>query len=1484
LRAFDAGDADFFLDLLPGPRDRDGLPESLRFWKRRIEETESFAVGVLYGPSGCGKSSLLKAGLLPRLAGHVWAVYVEATPEGTEARLLKGLRRRCPELPPNLGLVESLMHLRRNPASRGSRAAGPAPRVLLVLDQFEQWLHAERAEGDTTLLEALRQCDGQHVQCLFLVRDDFWMAATRFLRDLEIRLLEGENAAAVDLFDLRHARKVLAAFGRAFGALPEGDLTAEQEQFLDRAVTALAQDDKVISVRLTLFAEMVKGKPWTPATLKAAGGAEGVGVTFLEETFSAATAPPAHRLHQQAAQAVLKALLPKRGTGLRGTMRPRSELLAASGHTRRPDDFADLLRILDTELRLVTPCDPLAAGDAPANLEPAGEPPGATAQYYQLTHDYLVPSLSKWLTRKQRQTLRGRAELRLEERAALWAARPENRQLPAAWEWLNIYLFTRRRDWTAAQAQMMRRAARHRAVSAIVSLSAALVVVVWGAWELHGRLKAAALVRLLLEADTTLVPPIVTDLSEYRRWADADLRTRAAAAEPGSRQRLHLALALFPVDPSQAELLIAPLRTATAEELGVLREALQRYSGKLVAAELWALLEKAQTPASERFRAACALAALEPDSPRWAGVGTDVVNHLVRENPLSGGKWTESLRLVGATLVQPLVDVFRDAKRPESERDEATKLLADYAANQPELLVRLLLEAEPQRYAMLWPALQARHELALDLLSKELKRSLTPADYWKDTPPAPNWRPVSSAMAEQVEKADGLVAERFALCQTLPLDQLDALVIALEQHGYRPINVRPYAAGPIVRVAIVWTRDGKEYQLAHDLSKDEVERRNAKERDRGLLPLDVASYVTGPAGKPALVHAVLWARPDADTVDAKLYVGAPESAHNPAWTQGCIWWQWNKVDGFMPRTVMSVAVDGQPRYCGVWTKPAKRREDPSGWDEEEATYEDTLSLNHLALDVRLGWAPRRMVATRCKSLLRLLTTEPTSGLAGFPWAALGQGREHPEAGCVYSWVYQAHSVKFISAEVHGLDLTRHLARCRELTQQGYRPVSVSVVEGQAVAAASVWHRPVVPEEDKEVLAKRQAQAAVTLLQLGHGEHVWPLLEAEGKPDLRLRTWIIHKLSPLGSSPRALVQRLDTERTDAGNAAICRALVLALGEFSATQLPAEEREALAPRLLQIYRDHTDPGLHSAVEWLLRRWRRDKDLARLDQELKSTGPRDLRRWYVTEQGHTLARVPSPETFWMGSPSAESGREPSELLHRRRIPRAFVLATKEVTVAQYRRFLKAHPEVRRPHTERYSEGPDGPILEVTWYEAAQYCRWLSELEEVPEKEMCYPPIRDIRENMTLPADCLARTGYRLPTEAEWEYACRTGTETSRHYGAANELLEKYAWYSGNSQNRAWPVAQLKPNDWGFFDLYGNAREWCATVSRLYRPTTADNYIEDQEYDLIVRDAPGAERAVRGGVFHGLPEHVRSAVPALGWPGTPNVLTGFRVARTIR
>ncbi len=143
---------------------------------------------------------------------------------------------------------------------------------------------------------------------------------------------------------------------------PAGAMSPQPGTTLE-SVNGLAQEGKVISVRLALFAEMMKSKTWIRSTLEDVGGTKGVGVTFLEETFSASTARPEHRLHQKAAQAVLKALLPESGTEIKGQMISRHDLLETSGYAKRPKEFDDVIRILDSELRLITPTDP--DGEAP---------------------------------------------------------------------------------------------------------------------------------------------------------------------------------------------------------------------------------------------------------------------------------------------------------------------------------------------------------------------------------------------------------------------------------------------------------------------------------------------------------------------------------------------------------------------------------------------------------------------------------------------------------------------------------------------------------------------------------------------------------------------------------------------------------------------------------------------------------------------------------------------------------------------------------------------------------------------------------------------------------------------------------------------------------------------------------------------------------------------------------------------------------------
>src|SRR5271157_104303 len=540
LRSFQTEDSDFFLELLPGPRGPDGLPTSLRFWKTRIEERDpdrTFPVGLIYGPSGCGKSSLVKAGLLPRLSDTIQPVFVEATADDTETRLLKGLRVAFPGLKNDLNLIDTFITLRRETEATGRK-------TLIVIDQFEQWLHARTEEEKLDLALALRLCNGANIQCIIMIRDDFWLGTNRLMKDIGVRISEGENAALVDLFDVRHARKVLGLFADAYGVWENSPVEpTERAQFLDDAVSGLAQDDRVICVRIALFCELFQGKPWDLKTLKKAGGVEGVGVLFMEETFSADKAPAENRYHQKAVRSVLNALLPEPGSKIKGRMRSDRDLMEVSGYADRPDDFQALVRILDEKTHLITPTDPEGLG-----AEEGGVKEPSVGRFYQLTHDYLVPSIREWLTRKQKETRRGRAELRLAERSAIWAAKPENRQLPSLWEWSNIRLLTKSNDWTEPQRKMMQRADWVKGRSAVGAIVVGTGMIIFALTYYAGNL-----VRQLRTAEITKVPDIVLAMQPVHFFTDR--ANRNALRSKDEDRKLRASLALLPVDTSQVDYL-----------------------------------------------------------------------------------------------------------------------------------------------------------------------------------------------------------------------------------------------------------------------------------------------------------------------------------------------------------------------------------------------------------------------------------------------------------------------------------------------------------------------------------------------------------------------------------------------------------------------------------------------------------------------------------------------------------------------------------------------------------------------------------------------------------------------------------------------------------------------------------------------------------------------------------------------------------------
>jgi serine/threonine protein kinase/formylglycine-generating enzyme required for sulfatase activity len=1162
LRAFDAGDADFFLELLPGPRDREGLPDSLRFWKTRIEDTDadsSFAIGLIYGPSGCGKTSLVKAGLLPRISGQVVAVYVDAGND-TEARVLRGLQRRCPGLSSHLSLKDSLSALRRGDG------VDSESKVLIILDQFEQWLHQWRQKEGAELVQALRQCDGSRVQCLIMVRDDFWMAATRLMRELEVDLVPGRNLAAVDLFELRHARKVLTAFGRAFGTLPgfPADLSAEQSAFVEQAVCGLAPEGKIICVRLALFAEMMKDKPWTLAALKAVGGAEGVGVAFLEDSFAAPTASPAHRLHQKAARAVLQTLLPDAGTDLKGHRRSSTTLLEASGYATRPKDFDDLIRLLESELRLITPSEDEAEDGGAEATDAVDKPPEApTSRYYQLTHDYLVRPLREWLNRKQKETRRGRAELALADHAGVWNARPENRQLPSFLQWLNIRLWTRKAAWSDSERKVMGRAARYHGLRVLI-LFLVLGIAALAEMGLRSRIQeqqrrdqAAGLVQRLLDANIAQVPSIIDEMEPYRAWANPLLQDASDKAAANSHRKLHTSLALLAVDESHSIRLFDQLLAGCEPAaVAVIRDALfsdrTRYSDRL-----WKTLEEAKSASGgSKLRAGSLLAHYEAANPRWDKCTHALVEELVSENPIFLGVWIENLRPIQDRLVTPLVGIFRE-RRPErsAERMMATRILAVYAASEPELLGDLLLDADEKQWHVLYPILLAHKERGIELLQAEIAKRI-PAD--------------------------------------------------------------------------------------------------------------------------------------------------------------------------------------------------------------------------------------------------------------------------------------------------------------------------------------------APEKVKEALSRRQANAGVALLRMDRPENVWPLFQ--WSPDPRLRTYLIHRARPLGVRPEVIAQRLHEE----SDVSMRRALTLALGHYALDEIAYDQRGTLTRKLREMYLAESDPGLHAAAEWTLRRWNQEKWLqATQDKLSKNLWQREWRLsliraalngkpiknppgWYVNGQGQTLVVIPGPAEFMIGSPPTEVGREPGETLHAQRIAGPFAIADKPVTVEQFLRFRKDYD-----YQPQYAPSKDCPVHMTSWYLAAAYCNWLSQQEGIPEEEWCYLPNAEGKyaEGMKLAPNYLQRGGYRLPTEAEWEYACRAHTVTSRYFGESEELINEYGWSLLNSASKQWPVGLKLPNDWGLFDMYGNVFNWCQDRFAEYADSKA---LADGEADPVVYDKDN--RVMRGSSYNVTGQYLRSAQRFKHTPALRSLVVGIRPVKSFK
>jgi formylglycine-generating enzyme required for sulfatase activity len=228
----------------------------------------------------------------------------------------------------------------------------------------------------------------------------------------------------------------------------------------------------------------------------------------------------------------------------------------------------------------------------------------------------------------------------------------------------------------------------------------------------------------------------------------------------------------------------------------------------------------------------------------------------------------------------------------------------------------------------------------------------------------------------------------------------------------------------------------------------------------------------------------------------------------------------------------------------------------------------------------------------------------------------------------------------------------------------------------------------------------------------------------------------------------------------------------------------------------------------------------------------------------------------SFDMGSPDSDKDAENDERpQHRVRIARPFYLGATEVTQGQYRAVTGENPS--------YFKGSyDLPVEMVSWHDAIAFCNKLSEREGLKPYYQFGTGVHSGGE------------GYRLPTEAEWEYACRAGSTTRYSFGNDAANLGEYAWYVGNSGGQMHPVGQKRPNAWGLYDMHGNVYEWC-------RDGYEADYYQTRHGVNPLGPSQAALHVSRGGSWNFNPRNARAARRFRSAPEYRSDYLGFRLAR---
>jgi formylglycine-generating enzyme required for sulfatase activity len=363
------------------------------------------------------------------------------------------------------------------------------------------------------------------------------------------------------------------------------------------------------------------------------------------------------------------------------------------------------------------------------------------------------------------------------------------------------------------------------------------------------------------------------------------------------------------------------------------------------------------------------------------------------------------------------------------------------------------------------------------------------------------------------------------------------------------------------------------------------------------------------------------------------------------------------------------------------------------------------------------------------------------------------------------------------------------------------------------------------EDERVVLGRRRAAAALSLLRLGEDPLLAELFTPDDDPESQ--TQFVAGLKARGVKPAPLIACLN--RAPRMQEKVRRGLILALGEFTFEELPTLDRENLVERLDAWYRTDPSSVIHAACGWLLRNWELADRAYRFDHEPHAADYRADRQWFLEQVGEPVGPgmaltmvVFRPGEFLMGSPPAERDRQTHETQHRVKLTRPFAMADRIVSRALYFRFLRegrgaAAAEAYLASLEETTADDKHPATGLSWYDAVSFVRWLTAESGMGESDQCYADPATLElDAHGHPADRQwpfypERRGFRLPTEAEWEYACRAGTITAFSFGSDPSVAGDYGWFQGNSSGSLRSSACLRPTGRGLVSMHGNSAEWC-------------------------------------------------------------------------